>query len=198
MPDPDHVLVDEAVVQQLGQHDEQALAVLYDRYADLIFTLALRIVGDRQLAEEVVQDTFLRCWDGIETYHASRGRVAAWLIGIARNRAIDLLRSRSHQARLREHAALPGDDEPQAPSVADAAEALDLRHTVVAALHQLPRAQRQVVELAYYGGLTQGEIAHYLGEPLGTIKTRTRTALERLRTALRPYFDLVAEDEDAR
>ncbi len=76
-PDPDQALVDEAMVERLGQHDEQALAVLYDRYAALIFTLALRIVGDRQLAEEVVQDTFLRCWDGIETYHASRGRVAA-------------------------------------------------------------------------------------------------------------------------
>ncbi len=93
---------------------------------------------------------------------------------------------------------MPGDEDPQALSVADAAEILDLRHTVGAALHHLPRAQRQVVELAYYGGLTQGEIAQHLGEPLGTIKTRTRTALERLRTALRPYFDPVAEDEDAR
>ncbi len=82
--------------------DETALEILYNRYAGLIFTLALRIVGDPELAREVLQDTFLRCWDGRETYDAGRGRVPWWLMGIARNRAIDLLRSRPHQARLRE------------------------------------------------------------------------------------------------
>jgi len=82
--------------------DETALEILYNRYAGLIFTLALRIVGDPELAREVLQDTFLRCWDGRETYDVGRGRVPWWLMGIARNRAIDLLRSRPHQARLRE------------------------------------------------------------------------------------------------
>src|SRR5213083_3275502 len=82
--------------------DESALEALYARYGGLVYTLALRIVGDPELAREVLQDTFLRCWDGSESFDAGRGRVAWWLMGIARNRAIDLLRSRPHQARLRE------------------------------------------------------------------------------------------------
>jgi len=147
--------------------DETALEILYNRYAGLIFTLALRIVGDPELAREVLQDTFLRCWDGRETYDVGRGRVPWWLMGIARNRAIDLLRSRPHQARLRER-------EPLAVVIAkatqpDVTDSLPMRHAVVSALQSLPIAQRQAIELAYYGGFTQTEIAHELGAPLGTI-----------------------------
>src|SRR5438067_7406072 len=85
--------------------DEAALEALYVRYGGLVYTLALRIVGDPELTREVVQDTFLRSWDGRESYDPERGRVPWWLMGIARNRAVDLLRSRSHQARIRERAA---------------------------------------------------------------------------------------------
>ncbi|PYM99775.1 MAG: RNA polymerase subunit sigma-70 [Candidatus Rokuibacteriota bacterium] len=148
--------------------------------------LALRIVGDPELAREVVQDTFLRSWDGRETYDARRGRVPWWLMGIARNRAIDLLRSRSHQARMRERTA----PLPEIPTTLprDPVDAVVSRRAVLDALRELSEGQRRAIELAYYGGLTQTEIANELGEPLGTIKSRTREALERLRKVLGPLI----------
>ena len=166
--------------------DESALEALYARYGGLVYTLALRIVGDPELAREVVQDTFLRSWGGRETYDPQRGRVPWWLMGIARNRAIDLLRSRSHQVRIRERAApLP---EISAALSRDPADAVIARRAVLDALRELSNGQRMAIELAYYGGLTQTEIADQLGEPLGTIKSRTREALERLRGLLGPLI----------
>ena len=162
--------------------EESALEALYARYGGLVYTLALRIVGDGDLAREVVQDTFLRAWDGRESYDPQRGRVPWWLMGIARNRAIDLLRSRSHQARIRERA-VPLAEVPAALP-ADPVEAVADRRAVVEALRGLSAGQRMAIELAYYGGLTQTEIAHELGEPLGTIKGRIREALEHLRGIL--------------
>jgi RNA polymerase sigma-70 factor (ECF subfamily) len=167
--------------------DESALEVLYGRYGGLIFTLALRIVGDPELAREVLQDTFLRGWDGTDAYDPARGRVPGWLMGIARNRAIDLLRSRPHQARLREREPLGA--LASGPVQPDAADSIMLRRAVVNALRGLPIAQRQAIELAYYGGHTQVEIARELGEPLGTIKSRTRQAMELLRAVLWPLIE---------
>jgi len=169
---------------QLG--DESGLEGLYARYGGLIFTLALRIVGDPELAREVLQDTFLRCWDRADTYDAERGRVAGWLMSIARHRAIDLLRSRPHQARLREHQELTA---AVSAIPSGTTESFTMRQTVASALRALPMSERQVIELAYYGGLTQAEIASELGVPLGTVKSRTREALERLRTVLWPVIE---------
>jgi RNA polymerase sigma-70 factor (ECF subfamily) len=168
---------------QLG--DESGLELLYARYGGLIFTLALRIVGDPELAREVLQDTFLRCWDGSESFDAGRGRVAWWLMGIARNGAIDLLRSRSHQARLREREPVVAAE----PTQLDATDSFAMRQSVVSALQSLPIAQRQALELAYYRGFTQTEIAQELDTPLGTIKSRTREALDRLRVLLWPLIE---------
>jgi RNA polymerase sigma-70 factor (ECF subfamily) len=168
---------------QLG--DESGLELLYARYGGLIFTLALRIVGDPELAREVLQDTFLRCWDGSESFDAGRGRVAWWLMGIARNGAIDLLRSRSHQARLREREPVVAAQ----PTQLDATDSFAMRQSVVSALQSLPIAQRQALELAYYRGFTQTEIAQELDTPLGTIKSRTREALDRLRVLLWPLIE---------
>jgi RNA polymerase sigma-70 factor, ECF subfamily len=184
------------LLRRMRGEDETALEILYNRYAGLIFTLALRIVGDPELAREVLQDAFLHCWDGRETYDVGRGRVPWWLMGIARNRAIDLLRSRPHQARLREREHLVvGIGEPTHP---DATDSFTMRHAVVSALQGLPIAQRQAIELAYYGGLTQTEIAHELGTPLGTIKSRTRDAMDRLRALLRPLIEPEQEASDGR
>lgn len=174
------------------------MAVLYDRYSGLVYTLALRIVGDRELAREVLQDTFLRCWDQAAQYDSKRGQLAAWLIVIARNRAIDLLRSRQHQARLREAVPLPEADSPAELREADTSDMIVLRHSVQFALGQLSADQRQVIELAYYGDLTQTEIAHHLGTPLGTIKTRTRAAMERLRGSLGSHREKGEEGAAAR
>jgi RNA polymerase sigma-70 factor (ECF subfamily) len=184
---PEAERADSELLRRMQVGDESALEVLYGRYGGLIFTLALRIVGDPELAREVLQDTFLRCWDGRDAYDPARGRVPGWLMGIARNRAIDLLRSRPHQARLREREPLVGlASEPIQP---DAADSIMLRRAVVSALRGLPIAQRQAIELAYYGGHTQVEIARELGEPLGTIKSRTRQAMELLRAVLWPLIE---------
>jgi RNA polymerase sigma-70 factor, ECF subfamily len=188
--------VDPELLRRMRLGDESALEALYARYGGLIFTLALRIVGDPELAREVLQDTFLRCWDGSDSFDAGRGRVAGWLMGIARNRAIDLLRSRPHQARLREReqlaAAIGQPTQPEAPG------SLTMRHAVASALQGLPIAQRQAIELAYYGGLTQTEIARELGTPLGTIKSRTREAMDRLRTLLWPLIEPQGEASEGR
>ena len=176
--------------------EEAALELLYARYGGLVFTLALRIVGDPELAREVLQDTFLRCWEGSESFDPGRGRVPWWLMGIARNRAIDLLRSRPHQARLREGEQLAvGIGEPTQP---DATDSFPTRHAVVSALQGLPIAQRQAIELAYYRGLTQTEIAHELDTPLGTIKSRTREAMDRLRALLWPLIEPQREASEGR
>jgi RNA polymerase sigma-70 factor (ECF subfamily) len=176
---------DPELLRRMGRGDEAALEALYTRYGGLVYTLALRIVGDPELAREVLQDTFLRCWNGSDTYDPVRGRVPWWLMGIARNGAIDLLRSRPHQARLREQERLTA-EEPVYPEPADR---VLLRRTVASALQGLSTVQREAIELAYYGGLTQVEIAQALKEPLGTIKSRTRDAMEHLRRLLRPSME---------
>ena len=184
---------DRELLRRMRHGDEPALEALYARYGGLIYTLALRIVGDRELAREVLQDTFLRAWDGRDTYDEHRGRVPWWLMGIARNRAIDLLRSRSHQARLREADAPPSGtvatDRPR-----NSGDVIGLRRTITDALAALSATQREAIELAYYRGLTQAEIARELGQPLGTIKSRTREAIERLRVVLRPLIELTGDE----
>jgi RNA polymerase sigma-70 factor, ECF subfamily len=177
----------------MGLGDESALEAFYARYGGLVYTLVRRIVADPELAREVLQDTFLRCWDGRESYDPERGRVPWWLMGIARNRAVDLLRSRSHQARLREGERLVGGLPAAESRRPDATDAVALRRAVAHALQGLSMVQRRAIELAYYGGLTQAEIAKELSEPLGTIKSRTREAMERLRQLLGPFMDLKGE-----
>lgn len=178
------------LLRRLCDRDEHALETLYDTYSGLVFTLALRITGDRNLAQEVLQDTFLRCWNGAAQFDRERGHVAAWLMGIARNRAIDVLRSRQHQMQLRQDALSPqtniAEDAPfSSPGThLDPSELILIQQTVRNALGNLTEIQRQVIELAYYDGLTQVEIADKLNTPLGTIKTRMRDGLQKLRNAL--------------
>lgn len=177
---------DPELLRRMRLGDESALEVLYARYSGLLYTLALRIVGDRELAREVVQDTFLRSWAGRETYDPQRGRVPWWLMGIARNRAIDLLRSRSHQQRIRGRTAAVREAPAVPPS--DTSDAVSARLAIGQALQSLSDGQRTAIELAYYSGLTQTEIAEKLGEPLGTVKSRTREAMEQLRGLLAPLL----------
>jgi RNA polymerase sigma-70 factor (ECF subfamily) len=174
---------DPELIRRMRLGDESALEGLYARYGGLVYTLALRVVGDPELAREVLQDTFLRAWEGRESYDPARGRMPWWLMGIARNRAIDVLRSRPHQARLREQEHLRRALEPAHP---DTAEVLFVRRAVVEALQTLSTVQREAIELAYYRGLTQAEIARELNEPLGTVKSRMREGMDRLRQVLRP------------
>jgi RNA polymerase sigma-70 factor (ECF subfamily) len=173
---------DEELVRQMLRREETALGAIYDRYGRLVYTIALRITGDREAAEEVMQDVFQAVWQCAGSFQPG-GSFAAWLTGIARHRAIDLTRSRRYRARARESAleeyAVGGTTTTDAP-----ADALVLRALVQEALHELPPTQRQAIELAYYAGLTHVELAGRLGEPVGTVKSRMRLGLTRLRDLL--------------
>ncbi|MBC8076841.1 MAG: sigma-70 family RNA polymerase sigma factor [Chloroflexales bacterium] len=174
-------LRDEELLALIVRRDSAALGAIYDRYGRLVFTIALRITGDRETAEEVTQDVFQNVWQSAGGFQASSGSFSAWLMGISRHRAIDATRSRRYRARAREEDLsfdYPTDDTNSPENQADARL---LRETVYAALRELPPAQRQAIELAYYGGLTRAEIAERLGEPLGTVKTRLRLGMQKLK-----------------
>ena len=174
---------DEELIARVRWHEEPALATIYDRYSRLIYTIALRIVGDRESAEEVMQDVVQAVWQSAGSFQPS-GNFSAWLIGIARHRAIDATRSRRHRARAREE--LLDDERVAGGSAGDGgADVLMLRAVVRAALAELPASQRQAIELGYYGGLTHTEIAAQLGEPVGTVKSRMRMGLIKLRELLK-------------
>lgn len=173
---------DAAIMARIRKREEAALLELYDRYQRLLMALALRIVGDRETAEEVLQDVFVRAWEQSETFDEKRGNVSAWLFGITRNRAIDVLRSSQHRARNREREDLPehrGDTD-------DLAEFATTRVMVRQALENLPPERRRPLELVYFGGLTHREAAEALGTPLGTTKGRIRAAMDQLRHILAP------------
>jgi RNA polymerase sigma-70 factor (ECF subfamily) len=172
------------LLRRVASGDREAFARLYDRYASPVFTFALRLLHTRSDAEDLLQEVFLQVWRQASDYRAERGSPEAWLMTITRSRAIDKLRSRrrTEQSVGASEEALSGAVDGRAGS--DTA-ASDARLMVQGALAQLPEAQRLVLELAYFDGLTQSEIAARLGEPLGTVKTRMRAGLERLRGFLR-------------
>jgi RNA polymerase sigma-70 factor, ECF subfamily len=169
-----------ALLQQIARGDGEAFRRFYDRYATLVFTFAIRLLGSRSDAEDLLQEVFLQVWRQARSYSPERGSPEAWLITITRSRAIDKLRS-SHRRGM----AIVTPDEPSQVERAASAEhptrATEVKLTVQGVLAKLPEAQRLVLELAYFDGLTQTEIAARLGEPLGTVKTRIRAGLERLR-----------------
>jgi RNA polymerase sigma-70 factor, ECF subfamily len=181
---------DEALVAAVARGDENALGALYDRYAASIYSLAMRITGDRLTAQEVAQDTFLRLWKYAKDFDRERGAFGAWLFAIARRRSLDVLRGRQRQAKIADGTFISDGGTLPEPSQADSTEQIVLAHVITQAVATLPLAQRQAIELAYFGGLTQQQIATQTGEPLGTVKSRMRTAMETLRTrlhTLRPY-----------
>jgi RNA polymerase sigma-70 factor (ECF subfamily) len=203
---------DEDLVREVvaGSHD--ALAALYDRYVDGVFAAARRLAGDRQLAEEVVQETFLALWNRAELFDPRAGSLGAWLRTIARHNAIDRLRAAGRRPRLQPASASAYADETDAAAldrlaasgtpVGGAEPAPDPAGIVISrwtrlqiqrALTTMPEEERVVIVMAYDEDLSQSEIAERLGWPIGTVKTRTRRALRRLRDVLaadlRPDFD---------
>lgn len=178
---------DEALMIAINARDELAFAVLYDRYVDLVYSSTSRVVLDSQLAEDITQDVFVRLWQRPEQFIAERGRFLSWLMSVARNRAVDELRARGRRRR-REVASSPAEDPLKACSDADdpllSAELHEAQVQVRRALGDLPPEQRLALELAYFSGMTQQEIAAALHEPLGTIKTRVRLGMQKLRRAL--------------
>src|SRR2546422_5962479 len=181
----------ELVVRMVGR-DERAVGALYDRHGAPVYSLALAIVGERADAEEVVVDSFGQAWRTAEQFDPARGSVTAWLATMPRTRALDLVRARGRRARALTRAAV-GNSEGLAAPIAAAGEAPDrgverqeARRLVERSLAELSEAQRRVIELAYFGGLTQTEIAAQLQEPLGAVKTRMRAGLGKLRGSLVP------------
>ena len=194
---------DAALVREIAAGSEDALGMLYDRYVDAIYAAASRLTTDRQIAEEVVQETFLALWNRAELFNPAVGSLAAWLHTIARNRTVDRLRSAGRRPSLVPFSATSGEDEHDTaaldrlvatgtivggagpgPGPEGELAATELRHVIRDALDDLPEVERTAIVLAYREELSQTEIAERLGWPLGTVKTRTRRALLRLRGAL--------------
>lgn len=172
---------DSALIAMLYTQPAAGVAALYDRYGRLVFSIALRIAQDHGAAEEITQDVFLRCWRNIDRYHPPQGSLVTWLLAITHHRAIDELRSRRGKDMRRE---ISGEAiHPLAVLETGFDEAL-LRGEVQEALHLLPPAQRDVIELIFWGGLTRREVADRLQLPLGTVHTRLRLGMEKLRAAL--------------
>jgi len=174
-------LSDEAVVALVARSDEEALAELYDRFGRVAYGLALRIVRDEKLAEDAVQEGFLTVWRNADRFMPERGKASTWLLTLVHRRAVDLVRreDRRRTDPLPETTELTSGD-----SAADDAWLRFERERVQAALRQLPDQQREALELAYYGGFSQSELAERLGQPVGTIKSRMFTGLARLRELL--------------
>jgi RNA polymerase sigma factor (sigma-70 family) len=180
MPPPLANLPDEALPALVARGDEQALAALYDRFGRVAYGVAFRILRDGALAEDAVQDAFLAAWRTAAGFDAERGKASTWLLTLVHRRAVDVVR---REERRRADVL---DDAPAASGDAtdETAEVREQRRAVQAALARLPPEQREALELAYYGGLSQSELAERLGVPIGTIKSRMFAALARLRDLL--------------
>ncbi|HEY7096492.1 MAG TPA: sigma-70 family RNA polymerase sigma factor [Terriglobales bacterium] len=168
-------LSDFSLVTAIRSGDESAMAALYDRYSSLVYSIALRVLGDTGTAEDVLQEVFMQLWRNPGLFDSSRGNVAPWLAVISRNRAIDNLRRRRPETDI--------DDVVVSvePDMASDAERAVVIQKVRGALEGMPSPQRAALEMAYFEGLTHTEIAAKTGEPLGTVKTRIRSGLLALR-----------------
>lgn len=175
---------DSTLIEKMMAGDEGALSALYDRYSAMLFGTLLRILKDTQAAEEVLQDVFLQLWRSAAHFDASRGSLPAWLLVIGRNRAISRLRGRGSREVLEEEDGDYAGAFVSAHNIEEEASRSELRESLAAALAALPAEQRQAVELAYFEGMTQTEIAARTGSPLGTVKTRVRTAMQSLKRIL--------------
>jgi RNA polymerase sigma-70 factor (ECF subfamily) len=182
MPNGEDARADIALLDRIVGRDDRAVGELYDRHNRLLYGLILRILRDRAEAEEVLQEVFVLVWTRAETYNVALGSPTAWLVRIARNRAIDRLRSNTVRLRAVDAAPPP----PPAETPESTAAESERQRTVVRALQDLPAEQRVLIELAYFHGLTQAELAERFKLPLGTVKTRIRTGMIALREQLAP------------
>jgi RNA polymerase sigma-70 factor (ECF subfamily) len=183
---------DAALIRRMVDADETALGALYDRWVRSLYSLVLHLLRDPDEAEDVVEETFWQAWRKAGSYEPSKGAVSTWLLTIGRRKALDRLRARK---RNREDtidgestfADLPS----RSPDPASEAEGSELRENIRAALKELPQEQREVLELGYFSGLSQAEIAEATGQPLGTIKTRMRLAMQKLRQPLSMHREVM-------
>lgn len=183
----DHArLADEDLVVQVAGGDERSFEVLYDRHGKVAWSLAFRLLGEREAAEDLVQEAFLAVWNGAAGYSQAKGSVRTWILSILHHRAVDRLRQVSASRRRQEALEQVAMIEPAAPDAAEVAIARVEATEVRSALADVPGDQREVLRLAYYGGYTHHEIAGMLSLPLGTVKSRMRLGLERVRRNIDP------------
>ena len=182
-------LRDDELMDRLPGRDLGAFQALYERYSDLVYSVSLRVVADPYVAEDVTQDVFLRVWRRPEQFDVTRGKFVTWLLSVTRNRSIDVRRSQGRRLRhealptsSEEEDVLPSNDDRDDPALATVLS--DERLAERKALEVLPAEQKLAIQLAYFGGLTQQEIANKLGQPLGTVKTRIRLGMQKMRGAL--------------
>jgi len=176
---------DAALIRRMCDADEAAFGELYDRWMRSLYSLVMQLLKDADDAEDVVEETFWQAWRKASAYEPSRGAVSTWLLTIGRRKALDRLRARRRHGNEQ-----PGDDQTLAsiaspePDPSQDAEGSELRKHVAAAMMELPAEQREVLELGYFSGLSQTEIADRTGHPLGTVKTRMRLGMQKLREPL--------------
>lgn len=179
---------DQDLLERIGRSDSDALMRLYQRHCSRAFSLAYRILGERTAAEEILQDAFVRVWQRPEQYRLERGQFASWLLTVVRNQALDRKRKENRRAG---YYVQPGSEDHSDSgsshllSAVAPAEELESAHSLREVIETLPEAQRQVIELAYFEGLTHSELADRLGESVGTVKTRIRLGLSKMREAFR-------------
>jgi RNA polymerase sigma-70 factor (ECF subfamily) len=178
-------LADSELIERIQRRDPEALAAAYDRYASIAYGLLLRITRDRATAEDLLQELFMRVWNRARHFDAGKGALGVWVVSIARNMAIDHLRSADARFGTKLRSLEHVDPLAFSRSSNDPESLADRSRTVTAALGSLGTNERKVLELAYFEGCSQTEIAARLDEPLGTVKTWMRTALNRLRSAMR-------------
>lgn len=176
---------DKRLIARMTQSDEEALSQLYERYASMLLALAIRVVGDRAEGEEVLQEVFIQAWRQAERYRPQRSSVSTWLVMMTRSRAIDRIRSRKVKERTLSAAQHEETRTHESPSGARNVLHQERAARLRSELAELPEGQRRVLELAFFSGMTQREIAAETGIPLGTVKTRTLLAMKKLRSALR-------------
>lgn len=181
MTGPSQHVPDSALVERMMAGDESALSAVYDRYSGMLFAMLVRILRDPQAAEEILQDMFLQLWRGAARFDANRGSLPAWLMVIGRNRALSRLRTREHREIPEDIEAFPANAVASSVNLEDDAERSLLMEKLRTAMAALPTEQREAVELAYFEGMTQTEIAARTGSPLGTVKSRVRTAMQSLK-----------------
>jgi RNA polymerase sigma-70 factor (ECF subfamily) len=180
---------DVALIRRMCDADETALGALYDRWMRSLYSLVFHLLKDADEAEDVVEETFWQAWRKASSYEPSRGAVSTWLLTIGRRRALDRLRAkgRRREEPLTRESGAVADMAAPGPDPSAAAEASERRTHVLAALRELPEEQREVLDLGYFQGLSQTEIAEATGQPLGTVKTRMRLAMQKLKEPLSMY-----------
>ena len=183
---------DAALIRRMVDADETALGALYDRWVRSLYSLVLHLLRDPDEAEDVVEETFWQAWRKAGSYEPSKGAVSTWLLTIGRRKALDRLRARKRNREDTIDGESSFDDLPsRSADPASEAEGSELRENIRAALKELPPEQREVLELGYFSGLSQAEIAEATRQPLGTIKTRTRLAMQKLRGPLSMHREVM-------